>query len=318
MVIHCVLSFLVNIPSHAGILILTILTHPVIGWYGFASVKWLFRIDAVPYTYRGYQQQAYSITRKGSDKLVAEPVTRLQPRSLCIPPGIGDFFTGQRVAQAGAIPIQGRAWAGGIPIIRVEFSDDDGVTWHDTKLNPSTSSVAAVPSALTNNHNTGSINWKWGWQHWSAIWHALPGPRLLCIRATDSEGRAQPLLQSEVIRQLTPPLVALPPHPLLTMGTIPTKASPTSSISSSSNSVLTSSSSSSSRGFINHPNVADVLLLPSSWNSFGMCGNFVQRIPLLVVERLPPPTPLSPTIPLSLSSTSTVVSGTVSDVRARL
>ncbi len=70
------------------------------GWYGMTSVKWLTSIEAVSEPFDGYQQAiAYHYKRDADDP--GEPVTRLRVRALMIPPGIPDFFTRQRVAEAG-------------------------------------------------------------------------------------------------------------------------------------------------------------------------------------------------------------------------
>ena len=75
------------------------------GWYGMTSVKWLTSIEAVSEPFDGYQQAvAYHYKRDADDP--GEPVTRLRVRALMIPPGIPDFFTRQRVAEAGRIDAQ--------------------------------------------------------------------------------------------------------------------------------------------------------------------------------------------------------------------
>ena len=72
------------------------------GWYGMTSVKWLTSIEAISEPFDGYQQAiAYHYKRDADDP--GEPVTRLRVRALMIPPGIPDFFTRQRVADAGRI-----------------------------------------------------------------------------------------------------------------------------------------------------------------------------------------------------------------------
>src|SRR5204862_3497241 len=74
------------------------------GWYGMASVKWLRRIEAVARPFDGYQQRvAYWYKQRPDDP--GEPVTRIRPRSLLVPPGFPDFFTRRRVVDRGRVEI---------------------------------------------------------------------------------------------------------------------------------------------------------------------------------------------------------------------
>ena len=143
------------------------------GWYGMTSVKWLSRITAVGEEFVGYQMATSYRIRSDPDE-VGQAVTRILPRSLMIPPGIPEFLTRSRVLAAGTHEVRGRAWSGLGAIERVEFSDDGGRTWADTGLDaPHHDSTA--------------------WRGWSIEWDASPGERVLCCRATDSTGAAQPL-----------------------------------------------------------------------------------------------------------------------------
>ena len=143
------------------------------GWYGMTSVKWLSRVTAVGEEFGGYQMATSYRFRSDPDE-VGEAVTRIRPRSLMIPPGIPEFLTRSRVLAAGTHEVRGRAWSGLGAIERVEFSDDGGRTWADTRLDaPHHDSTA--------------------WRGWSIEWDASPGERVLCCRATDSTGAAQPL-----------------------------------------------------------------------------------------------------------------------------
>jgi DMSO/TMAO reductase YedYZ molybdopterin-dependent catalytic subunit len=140
------------------------------GWYGMTSVKWLRSIEAVSEPFDGYQQAvAYHYKRDADDP--GEPVTRLRVRALMIPPGIPDWFTRQRIADTGRIPLTGRAWSGDAPIERVEVGVDG--EWRDATLGP-----AAGPFA---------------WRAWSSEWDATVGEHNLACRATDAAGNTQPL-----------------------------------------------------------------------------------------------------------------------------
>jgi len=143
------------------------------GWYGMTSVKWLERITVLDAPFDGYQQARGYRLRMSPDE-EGEPVTRMVPRSLMVPPGIPDFATRERRVRAGPCRLSGRAWSGLAPIRRVEVSADGGSSWGDARLGPQAS--------------------RWAWRSWEYQWHAgEPGPYELCCRATDAAGNTQPL-----------------------------------------------------------------------------------------------------------------------------
>jgi DMSO/TMAO reductase YedYZ molybdopterin-dependent catalytic subunit len=141
-------------------------------WYGMASVKWLRCITAIAEPFEGVQQTQLYRYRSSEDD-AGTPVTRKRPRALMAPPGIPEFLSRVRHVAAGATLVEGRAWSGGEPIVRVQFSADGGVTWVDADVE--------VP------------NGPHGWCAWSLQWDATPGDHELCVRATDASGAAQPL-----------------------------------------------------------------------------------------------------------------------------
>jgi len=100
-------------------------------------------------------------------------VTRIQPRSLLVPPGIPDFPERHRFLSPGPCLLEGRAWSGWAPITRVEVSVDGGESWQDAELGESTGD--------------------YGWRRWTYDWDAAPGEHELCSRATDGDGNTQPL-----------------------------------------------------------------------------------------------------------------------------
>ncbi|MBV8194120.1 MAG: molybdopterin-dependent oxidoreductase, partial [Candidatus Dormibacteraeota bacterium] len=62
------------------------------GWYGMTSVKWLRSITVVDREFEGYQQaRAYHFRTVQGE--AGEPVTRMLPRALMIPPGVPDFMS---------------------------------------------------------------------------------------------------------------------------------------------------------------------------------------------------------------------------------
>jgi DMSO/TMAO reductase YedYZ molybdopterin-dependent catalytic subunit len=142
------------------------------GWYGMTHVKWLRSITAVEEPFKGWQQDvAYHVRQTEEEQ--GEPVRRIKPRSLLVPPGIPEFLSRTRYVEPGLCGIRGRAWSGLGPISRVEFSDDGGETWADATL--------------------GSQLGEFAWRGWSYAWDAQPGEHELCCRATDEAGNVQPL-----------------------------------------------------------------------------------------------------------------------------
>lgn len=142
------------------------------GWYGMASVKWLERITVVEEGFQGYQHtRSYRIRRAEGDE--GRPVTRIQPRSLVLPPGIPDFLTRGRLVEAGRVTVQGRAWSGYGPIESVQVSVDGGGTWQEARCDDPVG--------------------RFGWCAWHWEWRAEPGEYELASRATDATGRSQPL-----------------------------------------------------------------------------------------------------------------------------
>ncbi len=147
------------------------------GWYGMAHVKWLREITLVAAPFTGFQQTVAYRYRYSADDPddPGEPVTRIAPRALMVPPGFPDFMTRTRVVHPGPVPLEGRAWSGHGAVARVEVSADGGRSWARAEVAPQAH--------------------RWAWQAWSCVWRAAPGRHTLTVRATDSEGRTQPLEQ---------------------------------------------------------------------------------------------------------------------------
>ena len=65
------------------------------GWYGMTNVKWLDRIEVLDRPFGGYQQaQGYRLRQNEDED--GEPLQRMLPRSLLVPPGIPEFLTRER------------------------------------------------------------------------------------------------------------------------------------------------------------------------------------------------------------------------------
>lgn len=146
------------------------------GWYGMTQVKWLRSITVTDRPFEGYQQAtAYHFRTVQGEAGV--PVTRMLPRALMVPPGVPDFMSRTRFVAPSTQVVEGRAWSGGAPITRVDFSSDGGRSWSAAGLEDAPSPYA--------------------WRRWTARWDATrPGEYELCARASDSAGNVQPLEQS--------------------------------------------------------------------------------------------------------------------------
>jgi DMSO/TMAO reductase YedYZ molybdopterin-dependent catalytic subunit len=142
------------------------------GWYGMTSVKWLDAIEVSAEPFEGYQQTISYRMRQDPDE-PGEPVTRMVPRSLMIPPGVPDFATRERILEPGPCTVRGRAWSGLGAVASVEVSADGGTSWSPARLGPAAS--------------------RYAWRGWEWDWDAPPGEHELCCRATDDAGNAQPL-----------------------------------------------------------------------------------------------------------------------------
>src|SRR5215213_1628603 len=142
------------------------------GWYGMTNVKWLARVTILTEPFDGFQNSvAYRMY--GADGEPGEPVTRMVPRSLSVPPGVPDFMTRTRHLEPGPVTLTGRAWSGYGSIEQVEVSTDGATIFNAAVLDPEQGPHA--------------------WRGWSFDWDAPPGEHVISSRATDSAGNTQPL-----------------------------------------------------------------------------------------------------------------------------
>jgi DMSO/TMAO reductase YedYZ molybdopterin-dependent catalytic subunit len=145
------------------------------GWYGMAHVKWLTGVTITDARFTGFQQDvAYRLRRRPDEP--GDPVTRIGPRSLMVPPGFPDFMSRTRVVRPGPVPLEGRAWSGRAPVDRVEVSVDAGKSWNLADLEP------------PGEH-------RWAWRRWRHTWQTAPGHHVLAVRATTTDGETQPVDQ---------------------------------------------------------------------------------------------------------------------------
>ena len=148
------------------------------GWYGMAHVKWLCEIEVLDEPFTGFQN-AVAYRKRQSEHEMGEPVTRIAPRALLIPPGFPDFMSRQRVVRPGEVLVTGRAWSGYAPVVRVEVSTDGGGAWAQASLEADADAAG-----------------RWAWRGWSYRWSAPEGRHLLTARATDADGNSQPTAQA--------------------------------------------------------------------------------------------------------------------------
>jgi sulfane dehydrogenase subunit SoxC len=142
------------------------------GWYGMTNVKWIAEIEVLREPFSGYQQSWSYRVRQTEDE-EGEPLSRMLPRSLLVPPGIPEFMTRERLVPAGEVRVQGRAWSGLAPVASVEVSADGGSSWTAAELEPE--------------------DGRWAWRGWTYRWQTEPGSWVLCSRARDEAGNEQPL-----------------------------------------------------------------------------------------------------------------------------
>jgi len=143
------------------------------GWYGMAHVKWLRAITVLPHPFDGFQN-AVAYRLKETSEEPGEPVTRIRPRALMIPPGHPDFMSRTRFLAPGRHELVGRAWSGQAPVTAVQVSVDGGQSWIDAEVEP-------APG-------------RWAWSRWRCLWTVdRPGEYELLARATDATGDVQPV-----------------------------------------------------------------------------------------------------------------------------
>ena len=143
------------------------------GWYGMTSVKWLDRITLLDRPFHGYQQR-HSYRLRQEEEEEGEPLTRMQPRALMVPPGIPVFQTRERVLAPGPCRVEGRAWSGWAPIAGVQVSTDGGRSWENASVD--------TPAGA------------WSWASWTYLWEPEAAGRYeLCCRARDAAGNEQPV-----------------------------------------------------------------------------------------------------------------------------
>jgi sulfane dehydrogenase subunit SoxC len=141
------------------------------GWYGMAQVRWLRDVTVLDRAFDGFQNSvAYRLRQEPDEE--GDPVTRIEPRALLVPPGFPDFMSRTRFVRPGPVTLTGRAWSGWGPVEGVEVTTDGGEHWRPATLGPEQGRHA--------------------WRGFSLEWDPTPGPALLAARAYDASGHRQP------------------------------------------------------------------------------------------------------------------------------
>lgn len=146
------------------------------GYPGSTSQKWLTRIEVRDCEHDGERMRRghYRLPRapliygEHYDNSTFAIITDMPPRSLITFPADGFALRTSEPLQ-----VSGHAWSGHVPLAKAEVSIDGGTTWQETTLGP-------LPD-------------RFAWRRFSATLAAPPGEIEIIARATDVEGRAQPL-----------------------------------------------------------------------------------------------------------------------------
>jgi DMSO/TMAO reductase YedYZ molybdopterin-dependent catalytic subunit len=141
------------------------------GWYAMASIKWLQRITITDRRFTGYYQTMdYAYWARRGDTAELVPITEMQVKAQIARPAADDI-----VPASSNVRVHGAAWTSNAEITKVELTTDGGSTWNEAKL---------VGEAKPN-----------AWRLWEFNWETptKPGKHTLIARATDSNGRTQPI-----------------------------------------------------------------------------------------------------------------------------
>ena len=140
-------------------------------WYAMASIKWLQRITVTNRRFTGYYQTMdYAYWARRGDTAELVPITEMQVKAEIARPVAGGI-----VPANSNVRVHGAAWTSDGEITKVELATDGGSTWNEAKL-------IGDPKPHA-------------WRLWEFDWEtpATPGKQTLIARATDSNGRTQPI-----------------------------------------------------------------------------------------------------------------------------
>jgi DMSO/TMAO reductase YedYZ molybdopterin-dependent catalytic subunit len=141
------------------------------GWYAMASIKWLERIIVTSKSFNGYYQTLdYAYWKRRGEIADLVPLSEIAIKAEIAHPAEGEI-----ISTNSKVRIHGAAWTSDHEIIKVEISTDGGSAWSEAKL---------IGTAKRN-----------AWRLWEFDWKtpSKPGKQKLIARATDSQGRTQPI-----------------------------------------------------------------------------------------------------------------------------
>jgi len=143
-----------------------------LGWTGANCVKWLRKLTVLARPYEGFfMDNVYRVFQKGEAPGSGQVVTGIRIKSIITQPEKED------VLAPGSVVILGAAFAGEVDIDRVDVSTDGGKTW--------------APATFIGPHEA------YAWRQWQYVWDAKrAGDYILMARATDIQGRQQPMRSS--------------------------------------------------------------------------------------------------------------------------
>ncbi len=138
------------------------------GWVGVASIKWLgdIEVSAEPLE-SPWSTRLYRMHGPGHPPGGGPPLTRVGVKSAFELPWPARLEAGREH------PLRGRSWSGGGRVVRVEVSDDGGVSWRPARLRD-------------DRHPRGWVRWTFPWTPREA------GNHRLLVRAADETGAVQP------------------------------------------------------------------------------------------------------------------------------
>lgn len=147
------------------------------GWYATYWIGMLNEIKICAEPFEGFwMKKAYlaptgiSNANESPDSLAKDlsPVTKMAVRSIFVTPEPNSV-----ISPGKTVEIQGLAFDGGDGIVKVEISEDNGITWKEAKLDPSLG--------------------KYSWRRWRYNWTADgKGIYSLKVKATNATGETQP------------------------------------------------------------------------------------------------------------------------------
>jgi len=149
------------------------------GWPGSLSTKWLNRIvvRSTPHDGQGMGGTSYRVPVKpivpgsNDDGKTFHDLESMPVRGIITAPANGTRLA----AGTREVPVRGAAWGGETGVGRVDISLDFGQTWMDTKMTPPTN--------------------RYDWVRWTrSVTLPSDGYYELWVRATDPNGRAQPVV----------------------------------------------------------------------------------------------------------------------------